>query len=109
MSRVRVCGSYDYVFDSSANDRVGARRRAAMSRAWFKRDEESCSFRFVTTPFAIQQRFNFCVRLAGTAMPAAPDNFSGLYQNRSDHGVGRSFAVSSPGQTQGETHIINMC
>lgn len=68
-----------------------------MSATRFERDIERCGSGFATALFRVTQCFDFRVSFAGAPMPAASDDLAALDQQRADHGIGRSRAVTAPG------------
>lgn len=99
---IRVGRADDDAFDAGGNNRVRARRRAAMRATWFERDVKRRAARRVAAFLGVTERLDFCVRQTGTPMPAASNDFSVFHQHRADERIGRSRAGAASGEPEGE-------
>lgn len=58
--------------------------------------------------FGVVKRFDFCVRLPGCAMPAAPDDSPLGHQHGTHHGIGRGAAIAPVGEAQRGSHELGV-
>src|SRR5438309_10693418 len=93
MFRIGISCADKYASDASGDDCLRARRCPPVSRAGFESDIEGSTFRAMRVRGSITERFDFCVRLAGTTMPTATHDLATLDHHRSNHWIGRGQAV----------------
>ena len=98
MIRVRVDGAGHYPIDGGLNNRLGARGRAPLSRTRLQGYIERRAFWTESSFPGIEERLDFGVGCSCSMMPAAPNDSAALHQDRADHGVGGSRAITTAGQ-----------
>src|SRR2546430_1704368 len=94
----------DNFAQTRGNERIGAGRSASMGGARFKGNVEGRASGVLPALFGIADGFDFGMRFAGAAMPAAPNDPAVPDQDRADQRIGRSLAVSAPRQAQRSLH-----
>src|SRR5436309_1892787 len=106
MPRVWIGGANNHFFDSSGDDCLGAGRCAALCATGLQSDVESCAFGGLASLLRVPNDLDFRMRLAGATVPASADELTVFDQDRSNHRIRRSGAVTAAGQAQGLAHVF---
>ena len=67
---------------------------------------EGCAFDGLASLLRVPNGLDFRMRLAGATMPAAAEDATVFDQDRSNHRIRRSSAVTAAGQAQGQAHVF---
>ena len=106
--RIRVSRANENFFDARRDERVRARRRAAVRATGFKRDVNGRALGIVTALLCITECRDFRVGTTRWGGPSAPDDFASFHQHRADRRVGRSRAVAAQREAQREAHELGV-
>ena len=69
-------------------------------------DVESCAFGGLASLLRVPNDLDFRMRLAGATVPAAADEVAVFDQDRSNHRIRRSGAITPAGQPESLAHIF---
>ena len=67
---------------------------------------ERCAMSRLVSILSVSNGLDFCMRLAGATVPAAADEVAVFDQDRSNHRIRRSGAITAAGQAQGLAHVF---
>src|SRR5207244_3123388 len=98
----------DNFLDTRGDNRIGAWLCAAMRGAGLKGHIKSRAAWTVAAEPGAVYRLDFRVGRAGAPVPSATDDAAALHQNRANHRVWRSHAITPTRRLQCQTHVVQM-